>query len=63
MIDVSDGLSVDVAHLCEESGVGAMILADRLPMERAMEILPHEKPRCKRRYMVARTTSCCSRQE
>jgi len=43
MIDVSDGLSVDVAHLCEESGVGAMILADRLPMERAMEILPHEK--------------------
>jgi len=43
MIDVSDGLSVDVAHLCEESGVGAMILADRLPMKRAMQLSKNEK--------------------
>ena len=44
MIDISDGLSVDVTHICKDSGVGAMILADRLPMDRAMKILIHEKP-------------------
>ncbi len=31
MIDISDGLSTDLHHICEESGVGAQIFADLIP--------------------------------
>lgn len=31
MIDISDGLSTDLAHICEESGVGAEIQAPAIP--------------------------------
>jgi thiamine-monophosphate kinase len=32
MIDISDGLSVDLAHICEESGVSATIHAAAVPV-------------------------------
>jgi thiamine-monophosphate kinase len=34
MIDTSDGLSTDLGHICDESGVGAMIYADAIPRAR-----------------------------
>ncbi len=36
MIDISDGLSVDLSHICEESRVGAEIELDRLPVSAAL---------------------------
>ncbi len=37
MIDLSDGLSSDLAHLCRESRVGAMIFADKIPLNKNLE--------------------------
>jgi thiamine-monophosphate kinase len=34
MIDISDGLSTDLAHLCEASGVGARIRGEKIPVVR-----------------------------
>lgn len=34
MIDISDGLTCEVGHLCRESGVGARIFAGRIPIHR-----------------------------
>jgi thiamine-monophosphate kinase len=36
MIDSSDGLSVDLFHLCEESGTAAVIDLDRIPLSPAL---------------------------
>ena len=32
MLDISDGLSRDLGHICEESGVGAMLLGEQIPI-------------------------------
>jgi thiamine-monophosphate kinase len=33
LIDLSDGLAGDLGHICDESGVGADVLADALPLD------------------------------
>jgi thiamine-monophosphate kinase len=35
MIDISDGLAADVHHLCEESGCGAVLRAEAIPIHAA----------------------------
>ncbi|MBC7223174.1 MAG: hypothetical protein H5T59_02695 [Anaerolineae bacterium] len=35
MIDLSDGLSSDIGHICEESHVGVRLWAERLPISPA----------------------------
>ncbi|MGB7297270.1 MAG: AIR synthase-related protein, partial [Candidatus Aminicenantales bacterium] len=36
LIDTSDGLSVDLFHLCQESRTGAVVDLDRLPLSPAL---------------------------
>lgn len=42
MIDLSDGLSRDLAHICRESGVGAILYADRIPIHADARALADE---------------------
>lgn len=46
MIDISDGLSVDVSHLCEESRCGAEICLERLPLSPALRSLQKRPYEC-----------------
>ncbi len=41
MIDISDGLLIDTTHLLEESGVGARIWQDRIPLSRSYQKWAH----------------------
>lgn len=38
MIDLSDGLSVDLAHICQESGVFALIHASQIPVAEGADL-------------------------
>ncbi|MEE9552974.1 MAG: thiamine-phosphate kinase [candidate division Zixibacteria bacterium] len=41
LIDVSDGLTADLWHICEESGVGAIIEMDKIPVADALKEYCH----------------------
>jgi thiamine-monophosphate kinase len=36
MLDISDGLLIDLNHICEESNVGAVIYKDKIPVSREL---------------------------
>jgi thiamine-monophosphate kinase len=36
MIDISDGLSSDLGHICEQSGVGAVVRLEAIPLSRSL---------------------------
>jgi thiamine-monophosphate kinase len=38
MIDLSDGLSVDLAHICEESRVAAIVKANKIPIGKGADL-------------------------
>jgi thiamine-monophosphate kinase len=42
MIDISDGLSSDLKHICDESGVGACIYNEKLPLSRSLRLAAAE---------------------
>jgi len=39
MIDVSDGLVSDLGHICKESGVGAILFRDKIPLSSELKLL------------------------
>jgi thiamine-monophosphate kinase len=43
MIDISDGLAADVNHLCIESGCGAVLWPDRIPISEDARVMADDK--------------------
>lgn len=52
MIDVSDGLLIDTSHLLEESGVGALIFEDKIPLSREYKKFVHLYSRSPYRFAL-----------
>jgi len=42
MIDISDGLSSEILHICQQSGVGAKIYEERLPIHEQTRLMAEE---------------------
>lgn len=42
MIDISDGLAADLHHICDASGVGAVIYLDDLPLDKSLDLTTRE---------------------
>src|SRR5512140_1099945 len=38
MIDISDGISVDLRHICEESGVAAILISNKVPIAKSADL-------------------------
>lgn len=39
MIDISDGLLIDLSHICDESNVGALIYKDKIPLSKELKAI------------------------
>lgn len=38
MIDISDGISVDLRHICEKSGVAAILISNKVPVAKSADL-------------------------
>jgi thiamine-monophosphate kinase len=38
MIDISDGISVDLRHICDESGVAAILMSNKVPIAKSADL-------------------------
>lgn len=43
MIDISDGLSSEIWHICRSSGVGARIIADNIPLSKELQSIVQDE--------------------
>ena len=62
-MDASDGLAIDLSRLVRESGVGAMLETDRLPIHEDARRLADQRTTAARPWNMpwatARISSCC----
>ena len=53
MIDISDGLSSDLSHICEKSGVGAKIFSKNIPCSRSLHAAEDELSKTPVQYALS----------
>lgn len=46
MIDISDGLASDLKHICDESGVGARLFAEKIPVDPNLSAVATTSDQC-----------------